>query len=336
MARIVGRAVLGLVLVAFVATMAQASGLHGDATRPLRFNAAKSWGFQLQHITMAKLVAASHDVLVVDYSKDGTEEQVFTPAELAQLKRKPDGSPRIVLAYLSIGEAENYRYYWHWTWGGTLFGDLVGLFRAPPWLGPENGEWRSNYAVRYWRDDWQHIFLGEGGYLDRIIASGFDGVYLDKVDTSVEAIAEGRESARDDMRTFVVRIAERARAKSPGFLIVPQNGEELLEDPAYVRVISGMGKEDLLYGAFKEQQPNPADHFASRIEMITPLRKAGKPVLAIEYIDRPGQIAAARTTLTKLGYVATFADRDLGHLRTGDLPDGDRAAKRKRRKWWFF
>ena len=41
------------------------------------------------------------------------ESGIFTPADLAKMKRKPDGSRRYVLAYISIGEAETYRYYWN-------------------------------------------------------------------------------------------------------------------------------------------------------------------------------------------------------------------------------
>ena len=75
---------------------------------------------------------------------------------------------RIVLSYLSIGEAEKYRYYWKWYWGW-----LFGWF-APAWRDRQNTEWRGNYAVRYWEPSWQDIiFAGNNSYLDRIIKAGF-------------------------------------------------------------------------------------------------------------------------------------------------------------------
>ena len=55
------------------------------------------------------------------------------------------------------------------------------------------------------------------------------------------------------MIAFVQALAARARALKPGFLIVPQNAEELLTDQAYRAVIDGLGKEDLLFGEIKEQ-----------------------------------------------------------------------------------
>jgi cysteinyl-tRNA synthetase len=317
---------------------ALAQRVAGDPTRPERLAAAGSWGFQLQNLDLAKLRAAPHDVLVIDYSKNAGEDGAFTPADLAILRAKPDGSRRIVLAYLSIGEAETYRYYWRWTWDGSWYGRLLGIFLAPAWLGPENPEWRGNYAVRYWQDGWQRIILGDGGYLDRIVAAGFDGVYLDKVDSSLEPIAAGRISARDDMRTFVRRIAERGRARSPGFLIVPQNGEDLLDDPAYVALVDGIGKEDLFFGELKEKSANPPEVIRRRMALLKPLRAAGKPVLAVEYLDDPALIEIARMAMRDAGYVVHFADRDLGRLRAGDLPDAQPtpASRRKARRWWFW
>ena len=142
-----------------------------------------------------------------------------------------------MLAYLSIGEAQTYRYYWKWYWG-WVFGVL-----SPRWLGSENPEWRGNYGVRYWHEGWQKIILGgENSYLDRIVKAGFDGVYLDGVDEYVDMVKEKR-NARALMIAFVKAIAERARALKPGFLVVPQNAEALLADASYRAVIDGIGKE---------------------------------------------------------------------------------------------
>ncbi len=54
---------------------------------------------------------------------------------------------------------------------------------SPTFLGPENPQWKGNFAVRYWEPAWQAIFLeGKGSYLSRVQSAGFDGVYLDKID----------------------------------------------------------------------------------------------------------------------------------------------------------
>ena len=78
------------------------------------------------------------------------------------------------------------------------------------------------------RSCWQRIlFRAEDSYLARIQEAGFDGVYLDRIDAHQEAT--GHDEAKEAMLALVEDLAEVARAATPGFLIVAQNGEELLE-----------------------------------------------------------------------------------------------------------
>src|SRR5262245_51844649 len=169
-------AVLAFALSGTLPAVAQTS----EGPSPARLlAAAKSWGYQLQNIDPEVIAGATYDVFVIDYSRDGGDASALTAGEVKRLQVKPDGSRRIVLSYLSIGEAETYRYYWKWYWGW--------FFGAPSWRSKQNREWRGNYGVRYWQDDWQKIiFTGEDSYLDRIMRAGFDGVYLDKVDEYVD------------------------------------------------------------------------------------------------------------------------------------------------------
>ena len=227
---------------------------------------ARSWGYQLQNVRLRSLSEGA-DVLVVDYSRDGSDRRVLRPDEIERLRQRADGSRRIVLAYLSIGEAENYRYYWRQSWTPS----------DPAWLGPENTEWRGNFAVRYWMQGWKdfvirpHLtMLGrllEGvhpqqrPYLDRIIDAGFDGVYLDRVD-AFDIWAKENPRAQLDMIAFVEEIAGYAHRRKKGFLVVAQNGEELLSSAAYRHAIDAVAKEDLLYGINGDETPNPAEDIA--------------------------------------------------------------------------
>ncbi|MBN1834486.1 MAG: endo alpha-1,4 polygalactosaminidase [Spirochaetales bacterium] len=127
--------------------------------------------------------ATNYDLLVVDAFATDPQQGTrwLTAAEVRSLQRKPSGARRLVLAYFSIGEAEDYRYYWrpHWDRRGDGSPDL----QAPRWLESENPHWPGNYKVRYWEPEWRQILYGhEGAYLDGILARGYDGVYLDLVD----------------------------------------------------------------------------------------------------------------------------------------------------------
>lgn len=113
----------------------------------------------------------NYDVILIDlFFNDG---QQFTSEEILKLKTKANGSGRLVLAYMSIGEAEEYRFYWQKAWKNT----------NPLWLDKENQDWKGNFKVKYWNADWQKIILGsENAYLDKILNANFDGVYLDIID----------------------------------------------------------------------------------------------------------------------------------------------------------
>jgi cysteinyl-tRNA synthetase, unknown class len=117
------------------------------------------------------VTATDYDVIIMDlFDAAGT---AFTAAEVNELRAKANGGSRLVICYMSIGEAEDYRYYWETAWENA----------PPPWLEGENPVWKGNYRVRYWEEAWQRIIYGpEGSYLDRILDAGFDGVYLDIIE----------------------------------------------------------------------------------------------------------------------------------------------------------
>ncbi len=177
----------------------------GPAVRP-KLEGIRSWGYQLQRIDPERVARSPYDLMVVDYSRSGKEVGRLTAADIQLMQKQPDGGRRIVLAYLSIGEAEDYRYYWRddWVEAVTVLDEPGGLTRppqqpaadvrldrstvrtktlrlpklgAPVWLGRENENWPTNFLVRYWDPGWQNLIFGDGdSYLSRLLAAGFDGV----------------------------------------------------------------------------------------------------------------------------------------------------------------
>ena len=116
------------------------------------------------------LADTNFDVIIMDAFY---EDALYTAAEVTALKTKNNTGSRLVIAYMSIGEAEDYRYYWEADWETS----------PPDWLDEENPDWAGNYKVRYWDPEWQAIIFGsDTAYLDKILAAGFDGVYLDIID----------------------------------------------------------------------------------------------------------------------------------------------------------
>jgi cysteinyl-tRNA synthetase len=207
------------------------------------------------------------------------------------MQRKPDGSRRTVLSYMSIGEAESYRWYWSQ--------------RSSSWLGPENRKWRGNYGVRFWNRAWQEIIFS---YTDRILAAGFDGVYLDKVD-EFETMGH-----REDMVEFVARIAARAKSQRSDFLVVSQNGDQLLSDGKFRSAIDGFAREDLFYGEDSDGRRNAAASIRESVARLKMVAAEGKPVLVVEYPRNDDQARTARREISQQGFIGLMARRSLSAL----------------------
>jgi cysteinyl-tRNA synthetase, unknown class len=328
-------------LTTFVPVNAQTQNASTAARPKIALKNVDSWGYQLQNVKPRVFAEDGFDVLIVDYSLNGTQSQALTPSDVAALRYRGGKTDRLVLAYLSIGEAEDYRFYWQDAWTskpelpapqaklprgflGPPDGSTVGMPiadaplaklnpAAPSWLADENPEWRGNYLVRYWDPQWQAIIFGSPqGYLDQIIAAGFDGVYIDKIDSN-DDWEKSRPSAPRDMVDFVKAIAKYAKAIQPGFLIVPQNGEELLKFPDYVKTIDAIAKESLLFGTGKltDNQRNPDAEIRKSKRLLDKARRAKKPVFVVEYIDQLPSIMQANSRLLSYRYIPTFARRAL-------------------------
>lgn len=128
-------------------------------------------GFLKVETFLGALEKTDYDLVILDAYFDG---KPLSPQDVRQVAKKSNGERRLVFAYMSIGEAEDYRAYWQKSWST----------KAPPWIERENPEWKGNYRVRYWDSAWRDILFGSPqSYLDKIIAAGFDGVYLDTIDT---------------------------------------------------------------------------------------------------------------------------------------------------------
>jgi cysteinyl-tRNA synthetase, unknown class len=249
----------------------------------------RSWRYQLQGINPAAVARSSADLAVVDmFNGDGVP---FSKAEIEQMKRKPDGSRRVVLSYMSIGEAENYRWYWP--------------HRSSAWLGSENPKWKGNYGVRFWLAEWQRIIFE---YTDKIIAAGFDGVYLDKVDEFEQM------GHKDDMVAFVARIAAHAKARRADFMVVSQNGDGLIPDARFRRAIDAFAREDLLYGESSDGVRNDAASIRDSVKRLKMLTAEGKPVFVVEYPRNEEQVKTAGRELAAHNFIGLMARRSLDQL----------------------
>jgi len=120
-----------------------------------------------------------YDVLIVDAF---FWDELLTKLDVECLQHKPNGARRLVIAYMSVGEAEDYRYYWKREWNKS----------KPAFLEKENPDWKGNFKVRYWNKEWHTILYGAGdsekfidSYIGKIVYTNYNGVYLDVLDAAM-------------------------------------------------------------------------------------------------------------------------------------------------------
>lgn len=321
-------------------------GAHLPAVRSEMLSELRGWGYQLQGLSISEASRSGHDLLVVDESLHGVGAPRRSPA-LAALKRKPDGTRRVVLAYLSIGEAESYRSYWQSNWSRTALEtastdrrtDVLSIGAtpavaapakdgvqkalpvrvptpaAPAWLGQENPEWRGNYAVRFWDPGWQALLSGsETAAIDRLIAAGFDGVYFDRADVYVQWQSE-KSDARAAMIALITRLSAYAKTKNPDFIVAMQNAEELLETRRMRRALDLVAKEDLYYGIAGNGVRNSDRDIAASLSYLKKAQTDGLPVLVVEYLEPGPNAEVTRKAIEGHGFLPYFAPRALNQLR---------------------
>lgn len=269
---------------------------------------------QLQRARANRLSETDYDLVIADIALAGG-----SPAVLDGL-RESDAHSKLVVAYMSIGQAAQFQYYWRPEWSresGTW----------PEWAADFDGFWAGDVWVNYWDPEWQEIILtGEDAYIDRIIDAGFDGVLLDRVDAATYYEERGRSSAYPEMIDFVMAIAEHARERSPGFGIFTINGEDIplrYPESGYMEMVTGILVEDLYYGYPMDNTASPAEWTQERETNLDTWVEAGKLVLTVDYTRFKEQIDEAYARSAARGYIPYASDRGLSRLfiHEGHEPD---------------
>lgn len=310
--------------IALLMLLIGAATVQRAVAAPSRLNGVKSFAYQLQGIAVDELAASPFDVIIIDYSFDGSNRRALKAADVSAIRA--GRANRKVLAYLSIGEAESYRYYFSSAWVQSSGCSARPSRKAPRWLDSPNPSFCDNFKVRFWEPSWRKVLFtkekGPKGYLDRIISAGFDGVYLDIIDGfryfDREEGNGSRPGAAKDMAKLVLAIAKHARTvrKVPNFIVVPQNGSDILDElPAktaakYLDAIDGIGAEDTFY--FGDEDEN--NNLDPQTDVITNLQKfvlAGRPVLAIDYLTDAAKRADFISRACGAGFIPQVSTREL-------------------------
>jgi cysteinyl-tRNA synthetase len=272
-------------------------------------------------------------MLVVEPMRSQRGLSDFAMADLVRRLQKSSGETlphKRVLAYLNVGQAEDYRGYWTAGWQAPGAG---AAGRPEFLLGPDPEGWPGNYPVAYWDPAWRRCLWGSSdALLDQILADGFDGVYLDWVlgctDAGVVAAAAAQGvDARAAMVDLIRELRAYARSRYPLFAVVAQNGLPLAEQaPELLQVVDALAQEDVSFrGAATASWfdptagdvPAPADGEWSTAAVLARLQavaRPGLPVFTLDYALQPANVEAALRSSRSHGLVPCVTRTPLDRL----------------------
>jgi cysteinyl-tRNA synthetase len=155
----------------------------------------------------------------------------------------------------------------------------------------------------------------------------FRNTYIPALMLCLVAIAGCKKSSdtytpsdyRQEMRDFVQAISSYAKAEKPGFLVVPQNGQELITTDGkadstsavvsnYVGAIDGQARESLIYGyPTANERTSTADSavFGATLQLALAKHLA---VLTVDYCSDPAKVDSAYDTNHVHAYIPFVAN----------------------------
>ncbi len=291
----------------------------------------ETWAMQLQGIESPgraeALQSSNFDMLVIEPTDTVLSMENFPIHELVgKLKRRPNGK-RVVIAYLNVGQAEDYRTYWGKDWKAP---SLESAGSPDFLLSCDPDGWQGNYPTAYWRPEWQaHLFGDKHAQLDRILSQGFDGIYMDWVlgfsdpDVARAAKSDGVDPAQE-MIDLLGKIRAYARKSNPEFVLIAQNAGYLFEKkPELLKVVDGISHEDLSFRG--EASSNwddtdtggiATDQKESRelARLLTRIRARGVKTFTLDYtLDRKERNTCIRAS-RKCGAVPSVSRTPLDRL----------------------
>ncbi len=232
---------------------------HGGCAEPaavvdrhVLLQKAQTWMYQIQDLdtdeAIKTLAGTKYPLLVIEPGHNHKDTPFDSQRMLKMLQTMPDGRRRLVLAYIDIGQAEDWRTYWKKDWiapTSKTHGFPDFLITVDP------DGWEGCYPVAYWDKQWKDIWLKPGGIITELARMGFDGVFLDWIEAyDDDQIRNSAEEAQVHPEREMIRFVEEIRAVGkkiiPDFLIIPQNAPFLIDEAPerYAKTIDALAVED--------------------------------------------------------------------------------------------
>ena len=147
--------------------------------------------------------------------------------------------------------------------------------------------------------------------------------------------SDEEDDRRQQMRDFIAAIAATARADNPDFVIVVQNGLDLMTEDGdpdgplvtdYISILDGVSQEGVSFGYDGYCDRTPKSQHRESLTYLERARSAGLAVLLTDYCDRDKAVAQASEIADERGFIS-FVSHDADFSLSSVPPAPNRPAK---------
>lgn len=201
-----------------------------------------SWAYYLKDPVLLAIETAPFSLFVIDVENENTR---FTKEQISKLQKT-----KKVFAYLSLGDAEDYRSYWKPLWNQ----------KKPKWLGNEHPLWKGNFSVQdLLNKEWLEITKQQ---LDNVISVGYDGIVISGL-------------GLPDSNKFLTKVQEYLKSKKSSLKVYVQ--DYIYADS---KLIDGIVKQGLIYNI----DGSSSNATQQELKELLKYKNEKKEILVVEYV----------------------------------------------------
>lgn len=201
-----------------------------------------SWAYYLKDPVLLAIETAPFSLFVIDVENENTR---FTKEQISKLQKT-----KKVFAYLSLGDAEDYRSYWKPLWNQ----------KKPKWLGNEHPLWKGNFSVQdLLNKEWLEITKQQ---LDNVISVGYDGIVISGL-------------GLPDSNKFLTKVQEYLKSKKSTLKVYVQ--DYIYADS---KLIDGIVKQGLIYNI----DGSSSNATQQELKELLKYKNEKKEILVVEYV----------------------------------------------------
>ena len=239
----------------------------------------------------------------------GSDRNVLSTPGLQMLILDPDAigpvdaadkQGRLLIGYLSLGEAEEFRDYWE-------------EIAEEDWVLFENPNWKADHLIDPRSSAWRKLVVKT---IARHISDfGYDGFMLDTLDTA-EMLLELDQTGFAGVREGMADIIQALRRKFPDKIIIANRGLQII--PLAAEALDGVLVEDVrsMYDFKQKASRRLTPHEQEWIDnQLLNISLLGLPVFALDYVDPPDPplANAVFAELKQAGFHPFISTVDLMH-----------------------